>query len=174
MLTQSQSENAIAAMRAYLAAPPNPDGRTPREVQSERDRGRVVLIEGELGSLLRQYLQDQLPLRTFKSQIDGINKRNSYWGFKGIKGQMFFNMILNVAPDQAECDRELKRAIKEPPDDASAREQIAVFHKYVTRIGEQFVDAGNSRHGRPKPSSVPYFRSEEHTSELKTWETETI
>jgi hypothetical protein len=23
---------------------------------------------------------------------------NAYWGFKGIKGQMFFNMVVSLAP----------------------------------------------------------------------------
>ena len=35
--------------------------------------------------------------------MDGINKRNSFWGFKVIKGQRFFNMVVNVADAPEFC-----------------------------------------------------------------------
>ena len=79
-------------MHAYLAAPKNPDGRTPIEVQTARDQQRARLIDGELKPLLQNYLSGQSNLTEFKTKVDGINKWNEFWGFKGIKGQMFFNM----------------------------------------------------------------------------------
>jgi hypothetical protein len=58
------------------------------------------------------YLGAQLNLAEFKTKVDGINKRNAFWGFKGPKGQMFFNMVVSVADDRAKCDQEIKAAIK--------------------------------------------------------------
>src|SRR5437879_5834230 len=105
LLTQQQRDRAVEAMREYLAAPTNPDGRPPLEVQRERDDNRVKVIEGELQRLIQEYLRSSVSVPDFKTQIDGINKRHSYWGFTGFKGQMFFNMLVNIAADEEECDR---------------------------------------------------------------------
>ena len=110
-LSQDQQQRALEVMQNYLAAPKNPDGRTPLEVQAARDRKREEIIDQQLKPLLDAYLNGSVPLAEFKSKVDGINKKHEYWGFKGVKGQMFFNMVVNVADDPAECDEELKAAL---------------------------------------------------------------
>jgi len=107
-------------MQEYLSAPRGPEGKTPVEAGAELDADRVKLIEAELKPLLADYLGSKVPLAEFKSKHDGFNKRNPFWGFSGIKGQMFFNMVVNVADDAEECDQELKSALAVP-----ANEQIA-------------------------------------------------
>ena len=159
MLTPEQRNRAIEVMREYLAAPRNPDGRTPLETQAELDLSRVRLIDGELRPLVEGYLAGQIPLAEFKSKIDGINKRNEFWGFKGIKGQMFFNMVVNVSDDEAECDQELKAAIVLPTSEDICRSRIKTFHSYVKRIGNEFVEGGGTKQGRPNPGSIPFFLS---------------
>jgi hypothetical protein len=158
-LSQDQKNRAVEVMREYLAAPTNPDGRTPRVVQRERDEERVRLIDGELKPLVASYLEGRVSLTDFKSQIDGINKRHRYWGFGGVKGQMFFNMVVNVADDEKECDHELKSAIAVPATEEIAKSRIKTFASYATRLGEQHVREGGSKQGRPKVGSVPFFLS---------------
>jgi hypothetical protein len=109
--------------------------------------------------LLSGYLEGSIPLLEFKRKVDGINKRNSLWGFRGIKGQMFFNMVVNTADDEEECDQELKTALVVPQNDKIASSRIRTFASYVKRIGDQWVEAGNTRHGCPKVGSIPYFLS---------------
>lgn len=159
VLDTSQIESALEVMRAYLAAPKNPDGRTPMEVQTERDQHRVRLIDSELNPLLKDYLSGQLNLNDFKPKVDGINKRNEFWGFKGIKGQMFFNMVVNVADDTIKRDEEIRAAIKVPTNEATAFGQIKTFASYVIRIGERLLESGGTKAERPKPGSVPFFLS---------------
>ena len=159
ILDSNQIQNALEAVRVYLTAPKNPDGRTPMEVQAERDQKRVRLIEGELKPLLKDYLSGQLKLAEFKTKVDGINKRNEFWGFKGIKGQMFFNMVVNVADDPTKCDHEIKAAIKVPTNEDIASGQIKTFCNYVSCIGEHHLETGGTKAGRPKPGSVPFFLS---------------
>jgi hypothetical protein len=159
VLTSDQRTRALEVMREYLGAPKNDDGRTPFEVQGTIDEKRVKLIESDLKPLVQTYLANGIPLPEFKSKIDGINKRHEHWGFKGIKGQMFFNMVVNVSNDQDECDQEIKAAIALPPNEEIARSRIKTFSSYVRRIGEDHVDAGGSKHGRPKPGSIPFFLS---------------
>lgn len=158
-LNQEQLQQALELMRAYLAAPPNTEGRTPVEADKDLDRQRISLIENELKPLTSKYLSDQITLAEFKTKVDGINKRNLLWGFKGIKGQMFFNLILNVADDESECDQELKAAIALPTNEEIASSRIKTFASYIKRIGEQHVEAGGSKHGKPNVSSVPFFLS---------------
>lgn len=160
LLSQEQRTRALEVMREYLAAPRNPDGRTPRVVQSERDDNRVKLIEGQLKPLLARYLAGQMSLPDFKSEIDGINKRHEYWGFRGIKGQMFFNMIVNIARDDAkQCDLALRGALAAPDGEQTAATHIRTFAAYVTELGDKVIKGGGSKHGRPKVGSVPFFLS---------------
>jgi hypothetical protein len=159
LLNEEQTRRAVEAMRAYLAAPSNADGRPLQEAQADRDRRRAAVIESDLQPLLRDYLAGQVALAEFKTKIDGINKRNDFWGFKGIKGQMFFNLVVNVADKLDECNQELKSAIVAPASEEMAASRIKTFASYVRRIGEQHVEGGGSKQGRPKVGSIPFFLS---------------
>lgn len=169
-LTHDQRQRALEVMKEYLAAPKNPDGRTPLEEETELDRNREGIIDQQLKPLLDDYLGGRVPLVDFKSKVDGINKRREYWGFKGVKGQMFFNMVVNVADDIAECDEELKAALAMPASEDLASSRIKTFVSYVKRIGEQHLDAGGTKHGRPKFRSAPFFLSYFwHIQHRETW-----
>ncbi len=159
ILSEEQKQRALEVMEEYLGAPKNPDGRTPRELHAERDKTRYELIANVLKPLLANYLEGRVALADFKSQVDSINKRNACWGFRGIKGQMFFNLLVNVADDESELDQEIKAAIVVPGNEDIASSRIKTFSSYVKRIGESFVESGGSPHGKPKVSSVPYFLS---------------
>jgi hypothetical protein len=50
-----------------------------------------------------------------------LHRRDTLWGFKGVKGQMFFNMVVNTAPDPTECDQELKAVIAVPTNEDIAK-----------------------------------------------------
>src|SRR2546427_7408829 len=142
LLTQQQTDRAVEVMREYLAAPVNPDGRAPRIVQQERDESRVKHIEDELKPLVQGYLESRVALSDFKSQIDSLNKRYQYWGFKGIKGQMFFNMLVNTAGDEKECEHELKKALVAPASEEVAKGVINSFARYATLLGDRHVKEG--------------------------------
>lgn len=159
LLTPEQEARAVEVMRECLAAPAGPDGRTPFQVSTDRDKERHRLIAADLRPLVESYLAGQTTLEAFKSRIDGINKREEHWGFKGIKGQMFFNMVVNSAHDPSECDQELKAAITVPANEDMAKSRIRTFASYVRRIGDAAVEAGASKQSRPKPGSIPFFLS---------------
>ena len=170
LLNEKQLHRAKEVMDEYLSAPADKDGLTPAEISGSGDKERVRLIEQELEPLLTKYLEGNTSLAEFKSKIDSINKRNRLWGFKGIKGQMFFNMVVNVADDIDECDQELKAAIAIPANDQIASSRIKTFVSYVKRLGDQWVEAGNTRHGCPKVGSIPFFLSYFwQIQDLKTW-----
>lgn len=159
ILNDQQSQRAVEVMNEYLSAPRGLERKTPAEISADLDQKRAELIESDLKPLLYGYLVGKTALAEFKSKIDGINKRNELWGFKGIKGQMFFNMVVNVADDADECDQELKSALAVPTNEQIASSRIKTFLSYVKRLGEQWVSAGNNRYGSPKAGSVPFFLS---------------
>lgn len=158
-LTAEQLDRALEAMKTYINAPRQEGGLTPLEASRQLDRRRVEMIERDLRPLLERYLRGEAELNGFKTQIDGINKRNEFWGFQGPKGQMFFNMILKFAQDVRECDRETKTAIILPPDDETATIRIQAFTNYVKRIGQQHLETGGTAREKPKPGSAPFFLS---------------
>jgi hypothetical protein len=159
LLNPEQRRIAIEAMRAYLAAPMNAEGQTPPKASTDLDAERVKLIDQQIKPLIADYLAGKIPLGQFKSTNDGINKREGRWGFMGMKGQMFFNMLVNVAEDQPECDRQVKLAISVPVDEEDALLRIRAFAEYVKQLGDKHLARGGSKQGRPKPGSIPFFLS---------------
>jgi len=149
----------IEVMQLYLNAPPNEDGQTPSQIYQDGDKDRATLIDNTLKPLVEEYLAGKVNLETFKPKNDGINKEHRRWGFQGIKGQMFFNLVVKVAGDLAECDKEIRSAIAVPANEEVARSQLNTFAGYVRRIGDAHVKAGGTKHGRPNPSSIPFFLS---------------
>src|ERR1017187_10115521 len=126
-INEQQRKRAVEVMNEFLVAPRGPDGKTPVELDTELDTNRVKLIENELKPLLAGYLAGKVVLAEFKSKVDGINKRNEFFGFQGIKGQMFFNMAVNRADDVEKCDQELKSALAIPPNEQIASSRIKTF-----------------------------------------------
>jgi hypothetical protein len=152
-LAPEQERIACDALHAYLAAPAD------LELEQEQDCKRVELIESTLKPLLKSYLQGSIPLAPFKRQIDGLNKQHPLWGFKGIKGQMFFNMLTNAVGDQDQYDVEFKAALRLPSSDEEAAEQLRRFKLFVVRTGEHAVGIGGGSRSKPKPGSIPFFVS---------------
>jgi hypothetical protein len=150
LLTDHQRQRAIDALREFLSAPPGLDGQTQIQAGEAWDQERVRVIEQNLNPLISGYLKGEVALSDFKSKVDSINKRHNLWGFKGIKGQMFFNMVVNVADVPEECDQELKAVLTVPSSEQIAASRLKTFSSYVRRLGEQWVEAGHTRHGMPK------------------------
>jgi hypothetical protein len=162
LLNEQQKQRAIEVMQEYLAAPENLQTGPSTEIKRRGyplDQERIRVIANELKPLLVPYLSGGLNFKEFKSKIDSVNKRNRYWGFKGVKGQMFFNLIVKVAEDLDECDEQIKTAITLPENDTMAVSRIKTFDSYIKRISQEWVDAGNDSRGCPKPSSIPFFLS---------------
>ena len=96
-LNDLQRNQALSILKAYYTASEQENGKTPVQMDAELDDNRRRVIKEDLLPLLQQFLGGSIPLAEFKSTNDGLNKRNEYWGFKGIKGQMFFNLLNKTA-----------------------------------------------------------------------------
>lgn len=148
----------------YQSASPDFSQEIPVKIDKMIDAARVNIIKKELKPLLQDFIDGKVQILEFKSKIDSINKTKSrqFWGFKGIKGQMFFNMVVNTAQevgDINECTKELKSVFSLPANENAASSRLKTFKCYVNRLGDAWVNAGNTRHKRPKPGSIPFFVS---------------
>ncbi|MFM0521001.1 MULTISPECIES: hypothetical protein [Caballeronia] len=159
-LNETQKALAVRELEAFLSASPDSvTGKTPVEECRDLDENRRAIIASILRPALDRFFDGAMSLADFKPEIDRTNKRHEYWGFKGIKGQMFFNLLYNACVDEAELAAELKLALQAPADEAIAKSRIRNFASYVRRIGEDYVAGGASKHARPKISSIPFFLS---------------
>jgi len=123
------------------------------EEADQRRQDRLPVLR----ELIDDFLAGDLPLGEFKSKIDGQNKRFPYWGFKGMNGQMFFNMLHSSAGDEQrdELAELLRNTIEPPGEENEAKDQLRSLEAFVERLRN---DAENLRKA-PRPGSIPYFVS---------------
>lgn len=137
------------------------------EYRMKDNQGEVVTMEEAdarrrerlpvLRDLIDDFLTGDLPFGDFKSEIDGQNKRYPYWGFKGMNGQMFFNMLTSSAGKERRDELEdlLKSTIQPPETHAEAKEKIRSVEGFVERLRNEADDLRKA----PRPGSIPYFLS---------------
>jgi len=164
MLTKEQKDRAVQLMQEYLAAK-NPDGKKCWKENIVFDAERRAVIKTKLMPLLAGFLAGKTPLNEFKSGVDSTNKAHNCWGFRGFKGQMFFNILTNVAQDSIDgvgddrFNSALKTALTMPINEAAAKKQINDFAEFVRQMNEQHVAAGNKKTSCPQIGSIPFFLS---------------
>ncbi len=131
-------------MREYLAAPRNPDGRTPSETQAEPDSNRVRLIDGELKPLakiavLRNKTPEQVALE-LSGFSEGYVRDWEQWigGYENDRISLFATILRRWQATRPKQMRRPKRdATHEPPymDDL-----IALADSHLTLISH--IDVG--------------------------------
>lgn len=112
----------------------------------------------EVKEEMQHFLSGQTSLEDFKSRVDSINKRHRLWGFKGINGQMFFNMLVKTSAAgscTAEFEAMLKRVLVLPGSPEAAAHLMGEFADFTASLS-RFVD---DRRAAPKVGSVPFFLS---------------
>ncbi|WP_211330675.1 hypothetical protein, partial [Halalkalicoccus subterraneus] len=127
-------------------------GFPPDELDTARRERIPILLE-----TLSDFVDGNLALGEFKSEIDGQNKRHRLWGFKGMNGMMFFNMLYNSSGEarEQELAELLRTVLQEPQDDSEIEAQIRTLEQYVEELR---ADVDNLR-SAPRLGSIPYFLS---------------
>ncbi|MFW9890535.1 MAG: hypothetical protein ACFFER_20365, partial [Candidatus Thorarchaeota archaeon] len=154
-LNQEQIERCLQALRTYLS--------NDEAVELDEDLdGRRVLIIGRVEPLIDAYLSGKLSVDEFKTQIDSISKTRKgnrdevgdLWGFKGIKGMMFFNLLHTACElHKITIDKLLKPAVTLPSNREDAFRRMKTFYDKVSEIQGKYED----RRKAPNPRSIPYF-----------------
>ncbi len=130
-LNEAQKALSLKAVQEYLSAVNPMSRKAIVDDDAVLDKKRRDLIENRLAPVINAFLAQSMPLADFKTEIDSLNKQNELWGFKGVKGQMFFNLLFNASLDIAELTAEMSAAIASPNTDEMAKSRIRNFASYV-------------------------------------------
>ena len=154
-LNQEQVDNCLQVLKSYL------EDEASIEWHEDLDDRRILIIK-RVKPLINEYLSNQLTVGEFKTKIDSISKTKKgkreevgdLWGFKGIKGMMFFNLLHTACElHTINLDDLLKPAISLPSNRDEALSQMKTFYEIVSDIQGKYDD----RRKAPNPRSVPYF-----------------
>lgn len=107
--------------------------------------------------MLRDFLDGETALATFKREMDSECTSHRLWGFSGFSGQMFFNMLVSSAgvEDDPELAALLREVLPAPESRESAADRIQQLEAHVERIQSGVEDARTA----PNPGFIPYFLS---------------
>ena len=122
----------------------------------EQNKLRREEIE-EIRRLLDGFLSEELDIQEFKTKIDGRSKRNRLWGFAGMSGMMFFNMLYNNSDDLYFTAGILRDSI-EVPENRDENEIRRKIGQLETRV-EELRNAVDDLRKAPRAGSIPYFLS---------------
>jgi len=110
----------------------------------------------KLREMIRQFVEGEINIFEFRTNVDSFNKRNNLWGFTATKGQMFFNQLVKYSETKIEkLSGLLKECISKPNDLKDASLKIETLENYCLSI---FSNAKDKRKA-PNPGSVCYFLS---------------
>lgn len=151
--TDSRSQSKIRkAWDAYISANKELTDTRGKVIDAIDEKRSASIVE--IKEIIRPFLSGASDIYTFKSILDGYNKRNNWWGFSAIKGQMFFNLLTKVDDDEIEkLTALIKSVIQEPKHLEAALEKIRVLEEY-TRVK---YDTATDKRKIANPSSVAYF-----------------
>ena len=123
---------------------------TRKEVGDNRDRALTQLHE-----IVADLMSGSTSVADFRHAMDSFSKRERQWGFGGLSGQMFLNMLVKAADDVA-LRNALRAALPGPADEADCRRKFADFLAFVDEARERAQTLGVTR---PSLGYVPYFLS---------------
>jgi hypothetical protein len=156
-LNEEQKNRAIQIWHKYIEEGEHFINASQEYTHEQLDQLRIKIIP-EVLAKIQSYLSGSSQQDEFKSQIDSINKRNRLWGFKGINGQMFFNMLTKVSligGKTIELDTQLKKSLPMPPSPELASKILDEFAIYTKSLSKYVDDL----RAAPKIGAIPFFLS---------------
>ncbi|MCD4686806.1 MAG: hypothetical protein K8S97_12805 [Anaerolineae bacterium] len=122
-----------------------------KQIDAERDATR-----GDIVALINDFVQHHIDGEAFRAEFD--QKTRTDWdtyGFKGLSGAMFLNMLLKHVPDTAELTEQLRDAVCLPVSVNAGREQMQVFQGYL----EELIETRIVNRRQIQPGRLPFFLS---------------
>jgi hypothetical protein len=151
MLNEAQKQKALAVWNYYQSSQES----VVAEENVDKQRNEALPYAKEC---IAKYLADDMTIEDFKTEIDGFNKKNSLWGFKGINGQMFFNMLYNASSGAGMVDnlnKALKTVILVPQNITEAKQKITV----LTNFSNSLSTYVSEKRSAPRTGSALFFIS---------------
>lgn len=129
-----------------------------QEYTSQQFKDLRIQVINDIQAILNNYFEGKIQLEEFKMAIDSINKRYPLWGFSGINGQMFFNVLTKTCISNnllIELDDLLKQSLKIPQSSEKASFILEKFSKFTKNLSKYFDDL----RAVPKVGSITFFLS---------------
>ncbi len=131
-----------------------------------RNQERII-VQKEILDLFQKFQTDEIPLETLKETFD--QKTRTDWdvfGFKGMSGAMFLNMLVKHIPDQVRLIAELKHVFELAADELDGRNKLEGFSAYL----EDVITSGRVTRRAIQPARVPFLVSGIwHLKDNETW-----
>lgn len=156
-MNDSQEQRAVQIWQKYSVECEILLDASKEYTQAELDQQRRKVIP-EVRTILEEYLSGKMLLDEFKTRNDSLNKRNRLWGFRGINGQMFFNMLTKtsrVGGKSEAFEKILRQSFPLPASPEQAAGILEEFAKFTKDLGK-FVEDHRTA---PKVGSIPFFLS---------------
>lgn len=157
MLNANQQEKAIKVWKAYLNSDKKFENANTITSQDEIDKARLEIII-TANNNLQKYLEGKISLDEFKSENDGLNKKHRLWGFRGINGQMYFNMLYNSSTNTGRLenlDLILKEVLNLPASIDEAKRKITLLAEFSDSLSKYVSDKKTA----PRTGSINFFIS---------------
>lgn len=156
-LTLEQKTRALQIWNKYVNEGEHFKNASQEYTSIQLDKRRNEVIP-EVKIILQAYLSNQVSLEEFKTKIDSINKRNRLWGFKGINGQMFFNMLTktcSVNDKLSDFEKLIKSCLVLPTSVEQAVKQLEEFAEFTKSLSKFVADQRTA----PNLGSINFFLS---------------
>lgn len=156
-MNDEQEKRAIQIWKKYCAETEQFLNKSGEFTDVELDKRRIEVIP-EVLAVLQDYLSGDIQLDEFKTRIDSINKRNRLWGFKGINGQMYFNLMTKTSAaggKVSEFEHLLKRSLPLPASLDGAAQIIENFAQFTKSLAAYVKDL----RAAPKTGAINFFLS---------------
>ncbi len=145
------SEAMIERWR-LLSEDEHADAQWMEQMQQLDARRRV--IQHEIVELVKLYSAGEVGTEEFRATFD--RKTRHEWdgfGFKGMSGAMFLNMMVKYLPDHPALEAQLKLVLSLPSNAGDGRQRMREFLEFL----EQSISSGQVKKRQTQPARVSFF-----------------
>jgi len=112
------------------------------------------VIQREILELVKRYLAGEVDTERFRETFDRQTRHEwGGFGFKGMSGAMFLNMLVKHIPDQNALGSQLKGILNVPSDTDGARRGMEDFLGFL----EGWISSGQATKRQIQPARVSFF-----------------
>ncbi|HEX4415845.1 MAG TPA: hypothetical protein VH107_19600, partial [Lacipirellulaceae bacterium] len=106
--------------------------------------------------LLNSFIAGSVSVEHLRGEFDRRTRTDWRWfGFKGLSGAMFLNMLVKHIRSEIALTEQLKTALAVPPDESTATERLGDLIGYL----EGEIAVGNATKAQLQPARAPFFVS---------------
>lgn len=117
-----------------------------------QDRGPAL---AEIRALAESFLSGKTSLPDLRQTFDSKTRSDwDFFGFKGMNGAMYLNMLVKYGPDQQRMAEEIRLVLQAPATEAEARERLGRFVGFIRDIVKGGLPARKFQ-----PARIPFFVS---------------